>query len=485
MPEELRKHTVIHSLFWKFFERTSVQVISFVVTIVLARLLNPKEYGAIALVLVFVNLANVIVDGGLNTALIQKKNSDQTDFSTIFYASLTIATLLYIIIYFSAPYIAAFYRNPSLEPVVKVLGISLFFYAVNSIQKAFLSKHFLFKKLFYSSLGAVVISGGIGIYMAWRGYGVWALVAQSILIQICTTIIMGITVKWYPSLRFSWLRFKRLFDFGWKIFLSNLLINATINIRSLIIGKVYNASSLALFDRGKQFPALIIDNINASIQAVLFPVLSTLQDNRESVRSMVRKSIKTSSFLIFPLVVLLGVLAHPLIITLLTDKWVGAVPYIRIFCVAYLFMPMQIANLEAIKALGYSGTTLKLEVYKKLIEIIILAITIPISVQLIAWGIVVYNFITLLINLRPNAKILGYGLRDQIKDIIPVLIISVIMGTVMFLFTLLPIKTIYTLVGGVAVGIVTYWVFAILFKNETYIFLRQTILERFFHKRLS
>lgn len=481
MSEELEKHTVIHSLLWKFFERISVQLITFIVTIVLARLLTPREYGAIALVLVFVNVANVIVEGGLSTALIQKKNSDQLDFSTIFYTTLVVASLFYGILYLCSPYIAIFYKNETLEPVVKVLGISLFFYGANSIQKAYLSKHFLFNKLFYSSLGAIVISGVIGIYLAWKGFGVWALVIQNILAQVCTTIVMLITVKWYPSLQFSWVRFKSLFSFGWKIFVSNMLINITINIRSLIIGKVYNASSLALFDRGKQFPALIIENINSSIQAVIFPVLSCIQDNRESVKLMVRRSIKTSAFFIFPLVVLLGVLAESLVLSLLTAKWIGTVPYIRIFCLAYLLMPMQIANLEAIKALGYSGTTLKLELYKKLIELIILAITIPVSVQLIAWGIVVYNFVTLLINVRPNAKILNYGLGVQIKDITPSLIISILMGIILYLFTLLPISPPLMLISGGLIGICVYCGLAMISNNETYLYLKNTIKERLIH----
>ena len=480
--ETITKHSVVHSLLWKFFERCSVQIITFIVTIVLARLLNPQEYGTMALVLVFVNVAGVIVEGGLNTALIQKKDSDQIDFSTIFYATLGVALILYAILYFTAADIAAFYKNSSLEAVVKVLGISLFFFAVNSIQKAYLSKRMLFKKLFYSSFGAVVVSGTIGIYLAWKGCGVWALVAQSFLTQACTTLIMFITVKWYPSLQFSWQRFKLLFNYGWKIFASNMLVSASINVRSLIIGKVYTSSALALFDRGKQFPALIIDNINSSIQAVLFPVLSGLQDNRDSVKTLVRRSIKTSAFVIFPLVVGLSIFAEPLILSLLTSKWIGAIPYVRIFCIAYLLMPMQIANLEAIKSLGYSGTTLKLELYKKIIEFIVLLITIPISVYFIAWGIVFYNFIALIINVRPNTKILNYGLAEQLKDIFPTLAISLLMGIIVFPITLMPINPTFMIIGGGVAGIAVYGILAALSHNETYIYIKATLLERIKHK---
>lgn len=482
MSKILNRQTIIYSLFWKFFERCSVQIISFIVTIVLARLLDPNEYGTIALVLVFVNVAGVIVEGGLNTALIQKKNSDQLDFSTIFYASILVSGILYFILYLSAPWIASFYNTPSLELVVKVLGISLLFYAVNSIQKSFLTKHFQFKKMFYSSLWGVTISGVIGIYLAWLGYGIWALVMQSVLIQVFTTIIMGFTVKWTPSLQFSWNRFKNLFNFGWKILVTNLLINLTINVRSLLIGKVYNASSLALFDRGKQFPALIIDNINTSIQSVIFPVLSNLQDNKDSVKSMVQRSIRTSTFVIFPLVVVLGVLAEPLILSLLTDKWLGAVPYVRIFCCAYFFMPMQIANLEAIKSLGFSGTTLKLEILKKGVELLILVITIRTNVELIAWGVVLYNILTLIINIRPNSKFLNYGFSNQIKDVIPSLIISLLMGVLLFLLTLIPVQPIFKLTGGLISALVIYWILAAITHNETYLYLKDILFERLSHK---
>lgn len=476
------KHTILQSLFWKFFERCSVQVVSFIVTIILARLLTPQEYGAIALVLVFISTANVIVEGGLNTALIQKKKADQLDFSTIFYASLAIATILYIILFLLSPEIAKFYNNSSLESVVKVLGISLYFSAANSIQKAFLSRNLLFKNLFYSSFGAIIISGIFGICLALKGFGIWALVTQTILTQASTTFIMGVTVKWRPTLEFSWRRFCDLFNYGWKIFLSNMLVNLSINIRSLFIGKVYSSDALALFDRGKHFPALIIENINSSIQSVIFPVLSSIQDDKSSVKSMVRRSIKMSTFIIFPLVITMAVLAEPLIITLLTEKWIGAAPYIRIFCIAYLLMPMQIANLEAIKSLGYSGTTLKIELVKKLLELIILIITIPISVQMIAFGIVVYNFITLLINIQPNKKILNYGLLEQIKDIMPTLIISILMGGIVYTITLIPIAPPWMLTIGIMCGVFAYWGLAVFSKNESYEYAKQTITEKLKHK---
>lgn len=450
------RSSVIKSLIWKFLERGSVQVVTFVVTIVLARILLPEDYGLIALVLVFVNVSNVIVDGGLNMALIQKKDADNIDFSTIFYTSILLASFLYILLFVFAGAIADFYEKPELVPVIRVLGISLFFYAITSIQKAFLSRNLLFKKLFYSSLGAVLVSGVLGIWMAKMGYGVWALVAQNLAVQIVTAIIMWFTVKWRPQLVFSFERFKGLFNFGWKIFASNFMINLFINVRSLIIGKWYSADALAYFDRGKQMPSLIIDNINSSIQSVLFPVLSSEQDNITVVKAMVRRSIKMSAFIIFPLVIGLIVTAKPLIQSLLTDKWLGAVPFIQIFSIAYMLMPMQIANLQAIQALGHSGTTLKIEMLKKAIELVILIITIPIGVPAIAWGIVVYNAISLLINAVPNKKLLNYGVGEQLLDILPILGVAMSMGVIIYPISFLGLSPICTLVLQILVGFITY-----------------------------
>lgn len=472
---QVNRRSVIRSLLWKFLERCSVQLVSFIVSIVLARILTPKEYGVIALVLVFVNIAGVIVEGGLNTALIQKKNADQLDFSTIFYSSIGVALVFYGLLYISAPSIANFYNNEELTNVVKVLSLSIFFYAINSVQKAYLTRNLLFKSLFYSSFGAILASGFIGIYLAIKGFGVWALVIQSITSQIATTVIMWFTVKWRPTLEFSWKRFRKLFDFGWKIFASNLLVNVFINIRSLIIGKVYNASALAYFDRGKQFPALIIENINTSVQAVIFPVLSSIQDDRETVKAMVRRSIKSCAFIIFPLVVGLTITAEPIVSVLLTDKWLGAVPFIRIFCMAYLLMPMQVTNLEAIKSLGYSGTTLKLEVVKKIIELAILLVTIPIGVEMIAWGIVLYNIIALFLNIVPNSKLLNYGIKEQILDILPTLWISIIMGAGMYLVSILNVTPALKLTLEIIVGIGLYMLLSIMFHNETYIYLKSLI----------
>ena len=474
----ISRKSVIASLLWKFLERCSVQVVSFVVTIVLARILCPEDYGLIALVMVFINISSVLVEGGLNTALIQKKNASQIDFSTIFYTSLSMALFLYLVLYWGAPFIAKFYGKEQLIPIVRLLGFSLFFYAINSVQKAYLIKNLLFKNLFFSGFGAVLLSGVLGVYMAKSGFGVWALVTQSVVSQIATTLVMWFTVKWRPTWEFSWDSFRQLFGFGSKILFTNFMISFFVNIRNLIIGKVYSAASLAYFDRGKQFPSLIIDNIKSSIQSVLFPVLADQQNSKSSVKQIVRRSIKTSTYIIFPLVIGLAVSADPLVRFLLTDKWVGAIPFIQIFCMMYLLMPMQIANMEAIKALGHSGTSLKLETIKKIIELLILIITVPIGVYAIAWGLVVYNLFSIFINTYPNKKLLEYDLSSQIKDVIPALLVSLAMGIIIILFNQLEIASWMKFVADVIIGIVVYLFLSIVFKLDAFMYLKGLFLKK-------
>ncbi|EKU91216.1 lipopolysaccharide biosynthesis protein [Bacteroides oleiciplenus] len=467
----INRRSVFSSFIWKFLERSSVQVVSFVVTIVLARLLTPEDYGSIALVLVFTNLAAVFVEGGLNSALIQKKDCDAVDYSTILYFSLFVSFIAYLILFFSATALANYYDRPELCPVMRVIGVSLFFNAVNSVQNAYLSKNLLFKLLFKSSFLGVCMSAFVGISMAYLGCGVWALVAQHVVSSFSIMMVMWFTVKWRPVLSFSGERFKVLFNFGWKIFISNFTIALFDNIRSLIIGKMYTPSLLAFFDKGRQFPSLIMNNINSSIQSVMFPVLSIEQDNQEAVKSMMRRSTKVSSYVIFPLLVGMIVIAKPMIILLMTEKWIDAVPFIQIFCVAFMLMPIQNVNLVAIKALGYSDISLKLELYKKGVGTIILIISIFLGIYAIAWGIVVYNFICIIINLYPCRKLLNYSYREQILDVLPSLAISLVMGVAIYGFSCFTLNSITYLSLEIICGAIVYLFLSKIFKLEPFLYL--------------
>jgi len=480
----ITKNNVLSSIFWKFIERGGTQGVSFILSIILARLLLPREYGLIALLMIFIALANVFVESGFNTALIQKKNTDDKDFSTVFFLSLFIATLLYMILFIFAGSIANFYEEIQLKVVIRVLSIILFFGAVNSIQIAVLSREMQFKKLFFSSIIAVIISGFIGIILAYNKYGVWALVWQQITNQFLLTLILWISVKWRPKFLFSLERLKELYSFGWKILATNLINTLFIDLRSLIIGKIYSASMLGYFNRGKQFPQIIINNINGSIQSVMLPTFSSEQDNRLRVKQMVKRSITTSSLIVFPLMMGLAIIAEPLIKIILTDKWLPCVPFLQIFCATYMLFPIHTANLQSIKALGYSGTTLKIEIIKKFFELTVLIISLNYGIYAIALGTFLTSLISLFINLFPNRKLLNYGITEQLKDISPPLFVSIFTSSIIYLIKFIGLSTLNTLLIQVAFGVVLYFSLAYIFKLECLTYLLKIILNFFETKYL-
>ncbi|MFC0904982.1 lipopolysaccharide biosynthesis protein [Clostridium sp. MT-14] len=471
---ETTKSKVISSLFWKLMERGGTQGIQFIVQIVLARLLVPNDYGIVALISIFIIIANVFVQSGFNTALIQKKDADEVDFSSIFYLSLLVASLLYIVLFFTAPLVADFYNIYQITLVLRVLSITLFGGAVNSIQNAVVSRSMQFKMLFYSSLGAILMSGIVGIALAYLGLGVWALVTQQLTNQFMITVIMWFTVKWRPKLIFSFERIKGLFSYGWKLLVSSLIDNLYMNLQSLIIGKIYNPAMLGFYNRGDQFPKVIVSNINGSIQSVMLPALASEQDNRKKVKNMVRRSIVTSSFVLFPMMCGLAIIAEPLVKILLTDKWLSCVPFLQIFCASYALWPIHTANLQAINALGHSDIFLKLEIIKKIIGLIILVISIHFGIYAIAVGTLISGIISTFINAYPNLKLLNYSYKEQIKDIMPSLLLSLIMGAVVYNFKWLHMVSWLTLIIQICLGIIIYIIMAKVFKLECYEYLLGT-----------
>lgn len=471
------KTKVLSSLFWKLMERGGTQGIQFIVTIILARILLPEEFGLIVLVTIFVAVAGVFVQSGFNTALIQKKKIDEVDFSSVFYLSLFTASLLYIVLFGTAPFIAKFFGEHEILLILRVLALTLFFGAFNSIQVAVISRNMQFKKLFISSLGAVIISAIVGIVMAFLDYGVWALVAQQLTNQILVTLILLITVRWRPKLIFSLARISDLFSFGWKMLVSSLIDTLYKNITSLIIGKIFDTATLGFYNRGEQFPNLVISNINGSIQSVMLPTLSAYQDNKIRIKVIVRRSIVISSFLIFPTMVGLAAIAEPFIEIVLTKKWLPAVPFLQIFCASYALWPIHTANLQAITALGRSDIFLKLEIIKKILGLIIVGISIPFGVYAMALGILIISIISTFINAYPNSKLIDYSLREQCKDIIPSMILSLIMGLAVYSLNWLGISVIITLTLQVLLGITLYIVLAKVFKLESYSYLISTIDE--------
>jgi len=475
MTKRVTNNEIFTSLIWKLLERGGVQGIGLIVSIVLARILTPKEYGLIALVTIFINLANVFVQTGFTTALIQKKDADDTDFSTIFYVSIIIAGFIYILLFASSSMIATFFNQPELVNVVKVLSTMLFWGAINSIQIAVISRQMKFKKLFYSSIGAVLFSGAIGIAMAYIGLGVWALVGQQLANQIITTIIMWFTVKWRPRLVFSYSRMKSLLSYGWKILVASLLDALYLDLRSLVIGRMFSPEMVGFYNRGKQFPTLIVNNIDGSIQSVMLPTYSSYQDDMRRVKNIAKRSISTSSFVVFPLMIGLAIVAEPLTELLLTDKWLPSVPYLQIYCIVYAIRPLLTANIQAIKGLGYSGAFLKIEILNKIIGVIILIISVRYGVLAIAWGVLLVNIISIFTYAYPNIKLLNYGIGEQIADVLQPLFISLIMGVFVYLVGLTNAPIVAILIIQIITGASVYIIISIIFKVEPFLYLINTL----------
>lgn len=472
------KNKVVSNMIWRFAERCGAQGVAFIVSLVLARLLDPETYGIVALVTVFTAILQVFVDSGMANALIQKKNADDLDFSTAFYFNLTVCIVLYLGMFFAAPLIADFYNMPDLTPVVRVLSLTIVVSGVKNVQQAYVSRHLKFKLFFFATLGGTVGAAIIGIIMAYCGMGVWALVAQQLFNVILDTIILWITVKWRPKAMFSMERLKGLFGYGWKLLVSGLLDTVYNNVRQLIIGKFYSSADLAFFNKGKQFPNLIITNINTSIDSVLLPVISTAQDDLTRVKAMTRKAIKTSSFVIWPLVMGMAACAEPIVRILLTDKWLPCVFYLQIFCFTYGFWPVHTANLNAIKAVGRSDIFLKLEIQKKIIGVISILVALPFGVQAIAIAYGLTSPINALINSRPNRSLLNYGYREQIIDMLPSMLLSGFMGVVVYFMNWININIYLLLLLQVIVGVAIYVGGAYIFKFESLSYIAQFAREK-------
>ncbi|MDD3415816.1 MAG: lipopolysaccharide biosynthesis protein [Lachnospiraceae bacterium] len=462
---------VMTNFIWRFAERCGAQIVQLVVSIILARLLAPSDYGTIALMSVFISILNIFVSCGLASALIQKKDADDTDFSTVFYAQMLFCIVLYLILFISAPLIAKFYDNAKMVQMIRVLGLTLLVSGVKNVQTAYVSRTMQFKRFFFATLGGTIGAAFVGIGMALYGLGAWALIGQSLFNNTVDTIILWLTVKWRPKKLFSFHRLKGLFSYSWKILMSSMLDVVYNNLRSLIIGKVYSSSDLAYYNRGQSWPQIIVQNVNSSIDSVLFPSMSVVQDHKESVKAMTRRAIKTSTYVMAPLMMGLAFCGTPLVRLVLTDKWLFCVPFQAIFCITYMFYPIHTANLNAIKAMGRSDLFLKLEIIKKIVGLIALAITVPISVMAMGYSLFFTSVASQIINSWPNKKLLNYGYLEQLKDIFPGILLAVMMGGCVYPMQWLHIPDIGILCLQIVCGSVIYVGGSILFKLESFIYL--------------
>ena len=472
---DITKKSVIGNFIWRFAERCGAQLVTFIVSIVLARILDPKDYGTIALVTVFTTILQVFVDSGLGTALIQKKNADDLDFSSVFYFNFIVCIILYVGMFIAAPYIALFYKDTTLTPVIRVISLTIVISGVKGIQQAYVSKNMLFKRFFFSTIGGTIFSAVLGIAMAYMGYGVWALVAQQLSNTAIDTLILWLTVKWRPKKMFSYERLKGLFSFGWKLLISSLLDTAYNNLRNLIIGKLYSSSDLAFYNQGEKFPKVIVMNINASIDSVLLPTMSIEQDNPERIKQMTRRAIKTSTYVMAPLMMGLAFCAEPIVRLVLTDKWIFCIPFLRIFCITYMFWPVHTANLNAINAMGRSDWFLRLEIIKKIVGLAILLSTMWFGVMAMAYSLLLSSVLSQIINSWPNRKLRKYGYLEQVRDFAPGILLAVLMGICVHFVEYMSLPMIVTLVIQIVLGAIIYIVGSAILKLEEFQYLLEMI----------
>lgn len=469
--------TISKGLFWKLFERFGVTGAQFVLQIILARLLTADHYGALSIMVIFTTLATVFIQNGFNTALIQNKDVDDEDYSSVFWISLFIAGILYAVIFFTAPWIGAFYKMPQIIQPMRVLALMLFPGALNSVQLAKVSRELNFRKVFYSNVGAVIVSGVVGIVIALNNGGLWALVAQSLLNVLVACIVMTFTVKLKIKPVCNIKRIKVLFSFGWKLLVSSLIDTLYQDIRSLVVGKKYDSSTLGYYNKGKQFPNVIIGAVNGAVQSVMLPAMSAEQDDKHRVKSLMRTSITTSSYIIFPMMAGLAAVAAPLVSVLLTDKWLPAVPYLQIYCFTFAFYPVHSCNLQTINAVGRSDIFLKLEIIKKSVGIsaLIFAVLFFDSPIAIAMTGVFTTFISCFVNAYPNKKLIGYSYFEQIRDILPSLIMSLIMFAFVLAIGQLPLNNICLLAIQILAGIVIYLLMSLIFRPVAFKFLLKRV----------
>lgn len=426
---------VTKGLFWKLLERFGVQGIQFVLQIILARILSPEHYGTLSMMIIFTTLANVFVQSGFNTALIQNKDVTEEDYSSVFWLSLGIAAVLYGVIFLAAPTIGAFYRMPDLVAPLRVLALILFPGALNSVQLAKISREMDFKKVFYGNISGIILAGIAGITLALMGGGLWALVVQNLLNITTACMVMFVSAKWRPRLVFNFRRVAELFRFGWKLLAASLLDTLQQNLSGLVIGKKYDSSTLAYFNRGLQFPQFVINAISGAMQGVLLPAMAEKQDDKQQVKALMKNAITVSSFLIFPMMAGLAAVAAPLIRLLLTEKWLPAVPYMQINCIAFALYAVHVCNLQAINAVGRSDLFLKLEIIKKVYSLAFLVIAVvcfdsPIAIAMTG---IIGSFLGWYVNAFPNKKLVGYSCLEQLKDQLPMMIMTAMMAVCVLL----------------------------------------------------
>lgn len=479
MTDNKLSDQMISGMSWKFAERLGAQGVSFIVSMVLARLLMPDDYGTVAIINIFISIADVLLTSGLSSALIQNPKVENIDYSTVFYCNLFLSCVLYALLFLSAPFLAETYGLPILKPAIRVFAIRLPISAFQSIQSAIISINMEFKKFFLATIGGTLTSAVVGIVLAIKGFGVWALIFQSLSSTCINTIILAILVKWYPRIEFDFRHAKPLIDYGWKIMLTDFIGTIFNNLSDFVIGIKYTSSQLAFYSKGKQLPMLVRSNIYTTLISVLFPAMSKVNSNIDELKELTRKSVKMLSYIIFPLMIGMISVADNMTIVLYTEKWLPIVPFIYIVCIEAMISVVGTVTLQAIKSYGRSDLMLKMEFVKKPIMLISLVITMKFGVYAIALTLPLNTILELIINGTVVNRLIGYSLKSQLFDCIPALFYSIIMGIISYGIGHIECNLIFLLVLQVLGGCFSYIVLSAIFKDTNFLILKEFVQKRF------
>lgn len=481
MTDNNIKNKTVTGFFWQLSQKVLCQVVSFGISVVLARLLLPSDYGVIAICSMFLVLTGIFIGGGLGTALVQKKNADDKDFCTVFYSGLVLSIVVYLAVFFAAPYIAIFFKNEQITAVIRVLALSMPIGTLSGVQNAFVSKQMIFKKFFYSSLIGTIASGAVGLGMALTGFGVWALVGQNLVSTITNTLVLFCIIDWHPKLIFSYERFKQLFSFGWKMAVVNILTTFFYQLKGYVIGYKYSAAQLAYYNRGEGLPGILYNNINGTISDVLFPALSQLQDDKEALKRALSRAMRISSFFLIPALFGLAAISDKLVIIIFSEKWAPSIPFMQVICMISCSDILGMANYQAIKAVGRADTLLKMEFLKRPAMFAILIATMFISPLAIAVGQLVYSILAFVVNAYPNRKYIGYPIWQQMKDVGKNFLISLVMAIVVYLLGTVGLNMYVSVVLQVVTGALLYYVMSRTLNKEDYGYVMNFVKEKFRH----
>ena len=425
--------------------------------IIMARILTPEDYGLVGMLAIFIAVSQSLIDSGFSQALIRKQDRSEIDNSTVFYFNIGVGAILYLILFFSAPFIASFYNEPQLVPITRIIGLSLVFNSLVVVQRALLTINLDFKTQAKASFVGVIISGAIGITMAYTGFGVWAIVWQQISNLAAVTVLLWILSRWKPTWAYSWKSFRELFSFGSKLLASGLLDTIFRNLYLIVIGKFFKASDLGYYTRAHQFTDFASSNITGIIQRVTYPVLCTIQDDDARLSDIYRRLLRTSAFIIFPLMTGMAAVARPMVISFLTEKWLFSAVLIQILCFSQMWYPVHAINLNLLQVKGRSDLFLKLEIIKKALTVIVLCITLPMGLIPLCIGTIFSSIIGLIINTYYTGKLIHLGFFKQMKDLLPTLLLSLAVGGIVYItVTYIPLNSWIALSVGVIEGILMY-----------------------------